>query len=96
MEHKNAMINIPERNPNIDEYLEMADPEAIRFEGLDYAIIGTDHNGFLVYDYDRMIETFVVDSEMSVDEAMEWIDYNVIGTMAGQGFTVVFSKEIIL
>ena len=90
------MINIPKRNPNIDEYLELADPEAIRFEGLDYAIVGTDHNGFLVYDYDRMVETFVVDSEMTVDEAIEWIDYNVMGVMGGQGFTVLYSKELIL
>lgn len=90
------MINIPERNPNIDNYLDMADPEAIRFEGLDYAIVGTDHNGFLVYDYDRMIETFVVNSEMTIEEAIEWIDYNVIGVQAGQGFTVLYTQELIL
>ena len=89
------MINIPKRNPNIDEYLDMADPEAIRFEGLDYAIVGTDHNGFLVYDYDRMIEQFVVDG-MTIEEAIEWIDYNVMGVQAGQGFTVLYTKELIL
>ena len=96
MEHKNAMINIPKRNPNIDDYLNMADPEAVRFEGLDYAIVGTDHNGLLVYDYERMIETFIVDSEMTIDEAIEWIDYNVIGVQAGQGFTVLYTQQLIL
>jgi hypothetical protein len=36
------------------------------------------------------------DSDMTVEEAMEWIDYNVIGTMAGQGFTILYSQEHIL
>ena len=90
------MINIPKQNPNLDYYLEIADPEAIRFDGLDYAIVGTDHNGLLVYDYDRMVECFMEDSDMTVEEAMEWIDYNVIGTMAGQGFTILYSQEHIL
>jgi hypothetical protein len=90
------MINIPKRNPNIDNYLDMAVPEAIRFEGLDCAIVGTDHNGLLVYDYERMIEIFVVDSGMTIEEAIEWIDYNVIGVDAGQGFTVLYTQELIL
>jgi len=76
-------------NPNLDLYLEQADPEAIRFDDLDYAIVGTDNNGLLVYDYDRMIECFIEDSEMTFDEAVEWIDYNVMGVMGGKGFTVL-------
>ena len=28
--------------------------------------------------------------DMTEIEAMEWIDYNVIGTNAGVGFTVIF------
>ena len=85
-------------NPNkklLDLYLETADPEAIRFDDLDYAIVGTDNNGLLVYDYDRMIECFMTDSEMTFDEAVEWIDYNVMGVMGGQGFTVLYSNESI-
>ena len=85
-------------NPNkklLDLYLETADPEAIRFDDLDYAIVGTDNNGLLVYDYDRMIECFIADTEMTVDEAIEWIDYNVMGVMGGKGFTVLYSYESI-
>ena len=82
-------------NPNLDFYLEQADPEAIRFDDLDYAIVGTDNNGLLVYDYDRMIECFIADSEMTFDEAVEWIDYNVLGVMAGKGFTILYSAESI-
>ena len=80
-------------NPHIDFYLENADPEAIRFTDLDHAIIGTDHNGLLVYSYDRMIKWFMTDWHMTLDEATEWIDYNVIGVMAGKGFTILYTEE---
>lgn len=82
-------------NPHLDLYLDTADPEAIRFDGLDYAILGTDHNGLLVYSYDRMIECFITDQDMTLDEAIEWIDYNVIGVMAGKGFTILYTEESI-
>jgi len=62
--------------------------DAIRFHELDEAIIGTDHNGFIVYDYDTMLALFCRQG-MTTDEAVEWIDYNVLGTNAGNGFTVL-------
>ena len=43
-----------------------------------------------------MVECCVVDDGMSVDEAIEYIDYNVIGINAGDGFTIIFSDEKIL
>ena len=82
-------------NINSDFYIDRADPEAIRFEGLDYAIIGTDHNGLLVYDFDRMIDIFTTEQGMTQDEAIEWIDYNVLGVMGGKGFTILYSNEFI-
>ena len=82
-------------NPHIDLYLDGADPEAIRFDGLDYAVVGTDQNGLLVYSYDRMIECFMTDQDMELEEAIEWIDYNVLGINGGQGFIVVYSRESI-
>lgn len=82
-------------NPHLDLYLENADPEAIRFDGLDDAVIGTDHNGWLVYDYKLIIDCLMVYSELSMDEAFEWADYNVIGVMAGKGFTILYTEESI-
>jgi hypothetical protein len=35
----------------------------------------------------------MTDSEMTEEEAIEWIDYNVIGVNAGQGFIVLYSNE---
>jgi hypothetical protein len=65
--------------------------QAIRFDGLDDAIIGVDHNNLLVYDYDKMISIFC-DQGMTDEEAIEWIDFNVIATNGGVGF-VIFMKE---
>lgn len=75
----------------IDDLLQQVDPEAIVFDGLDEAVIGTDHRGYLVYDYLRMLNVFLRD--MGEEEAVEWIDYNVLGTMGGAGFTVLYSSE---
>jgi hypothetical protein len=80
-------------NPNLELYLEgIYGEEAIQFEGLDYAIVGTTHEGYFVYDYDRMIECFVEDG-MTLEDAVEWIDFNVISINAGKGFVILYSNE---
>ena len=82
-----------DENPNLELYLEgIYGEEAIQFEGLDYAIVGTTHEGYFVYDYDRMIECFVEDG-MTLEDAVEWIDFNVIGINAGKGFVILYSNE---
>ena len=84
------MINriTPLTQAELEHHLDCCEPSAIRFDGLDEAILGSCHRGFLVYDYDTMVLIF---EEMGMDEegAVEWIDFNVIDTMAGEGFTVV-------
>ena len=82
------------KNPSMDYYLETADPSSIRFHGLDYACIGTDDKGNLVYCYDRILECFVQQG-MHTEEAIEWIDYNVICINGGEGFTILFTNETI-
>ena len=81
-------------NPNLEYYEELIHAEdAIQFDGLDYAIVGVSDCGYYIYDYDRMIECFITDSEMTEEEAVEWIDFNVIGVNAGQGFIIMYSNE---
>jgi hypothetical protein len=71
-----------------EDYLQWVEDDAIRFTGLDEAIIGYDHRGLLVYSYEKMLDVFMQD--MTEEEAVEWIDYNVLGTNAGMGFTVIY------
>ena len=74
---------------DIERHLDCCDDEAIRFDGLDDAVVGTDQNGCLVYEYDIMIRLFI-EQGMTEGEAVEWIDYNVIGTNGGSCFTVIY------
>jgi len=78
-----------DKSIELEELLSHCEPDAIRFEGLDEAIVGICHKGFIIYDYDKMASIFE-GMGMSAEEAVEWIDYNVIGTMAGEGFTVMY------
>ena len=73
---------------DIHEFLNWVNEDAIRFTGLDEAVVGYDHRGLLVYSYEKMLDIFMRD--MTEEEAVEWIDYNVLGTNAGMGFTVIY------
>jgi len=42
-----------------------------------------------VYDYDKMVR-IPMEQGMSMQEAIEWLDYNVLSVMGGQGFTVLY------
>ena len=74
---------------DIERHLDCCDDEAIRFDGLDDAVVGTDHEGNLVYEYEIMTRLFV-EQGMTEEEAEEWINFNVIGTNGGYGFTILF------
>ena len=76
-----------------EEILEL-DPfvsdDAIKFTGLDDCITGIDQRGFLVYSYDKMIAHFEKDG-MSIEEAMEYIDYNVVG-IKPDNYTILYHE----
>lgn len=63
--------------------------EAIRLTGLDNCIVGTDVRGYLIYDYGKLLHHFVTKEGMQEDEAIEWIDYNIIG-LCPQNFVIMF------
>ena len=78
-----------DKSIELEHQLNCCDPSAIRFEGLDEAIVGICHKGFIIYDYGAIVSIYE-GMGMSEEEAVEWIDYNVIGTMAGEGFTIMY------
>ena len=75
---------------NIDNYAGYLDKNAIRLSGCDVAILGYDHKGYIVYSYDRLIAVFITKG-MTYDEAVEWINYNVLPINAGQCFTIIYT-----
>ena len=67
---------------------ESINEEPIRLDGLDNCIIGTDVRGYLIYDYGKLLNHFVKEG-MAEDEAMEWVDYNIMGIQP-QNFIILF------
>ena len=59
----------------------------ILFENPDFddAIIGTSHNGRVVYDFDKMVECLAKEENMTVEEAMDFICYNTIRSIPYMG-----------
>lgn len=58
----------------------MLDEEAIVFDNpsFDNAIIAVDQDGRAVYDYDLMVEELMRDEEWTIEDAIEWIEYNTL------------------
>jgi hypothetical protein len=69
------------------DFIAERQPQAIIFDGLDDALVGyaerPSQRPVAVYDYDLLIECFVAKGE-TVDEAVEWIDYNIVSLWAGE------------
>ena len=51
----------------------------------DDALIGVTVDNRSVYDYEKMIDSLVEHDDFTQDEAIEWIDYNIIGFYSGSG-----------
>jgi hypothetical protein len=67
---------------------------ALILEGLDDAIVGYSDGGLLIYDYEKTVEHFVEDG-MTREEAVEWVDFNVLGLQGnGEGFVMLYSVDI--
>ena len=64
--------------------------DAIKFTGLDDCITGIDHRGYLVYSYEKMVAQFQTDG-MSLEEAIEYIDFNVIGIKPDY-YTIIYNE----
>lgn len=61
--------------------------DALVFDNFAYdsAIIGITTDDRVVYDYNKMLEDLVVNEEFTLEEAMEWIDYNTIRALPYAG-----------
>jgi hypothetical protein len=80
---------------NLKQHISQLNPEALTADGLDEAIVG--YGGkcpslpVVVYDYDKCVEIFMRDNEWDYDEAVEWMEFNVVNAYVGEG-TPIFMK----
>jgi hypothetical protein len=78
--------------PYETKYKELLDSDsfcddAVIFHGLEDCITGIDQNGYAVYDSIKIIDKFMQDG-MTDEEAIEYMEYNVVGVNAGNGFVI--------
>ena len=64
-------------------------------DGFDDAIIGLDTSGDVyrvIYDRNKMVDILMERDEMSLEEAVEYLDYNVFSAYVGEG-TPIYGYE---
>lgn len=61
--------------------------EAIVFDNMSYdnSIIGTTFDGRAIYDYEAMILELMDDENWSLEDAIEWVDYNTLRSLGYAG-----------
>ena len=84
---------------DVREILAEIAPDAIIFESpsFDDSIIGVSSEGGIVYEYEKMVEEFMKDEEVSYEDAAEFIDYNTLRALPytradGIAPTVMYSQ----
>ena len=73
----------------------MRDDETLFVDGFDDAIIGLDTTGDVfrvIYDRDKMIDMLRYRDSMELDEAIDYLEYNVWGAYVGEG-TPIYAHE---
>jgi len=63
---------------------------ALILTDLEDTIAGVSDDGLLIYDYQKIV-LFYEKQGMSTEEAVDWIDYNVMGVQGnGEGFIMMY------
>lgn len=63
--------------------------DALKLDGLNEAIIGISTQGYLVYCYDKIVDIFSSNC-MSREDAIDYVDYNVLGLDGNGNWTIVY------
>ena len=90
---------------NENEYLENEDDsqapielqeylaeDCLKLDGLNEAIVGVTSQGYLVYDYEKIIGVCMKQG-MENDEAIEFFDYNVLGLEGNGNWVIMKNRE---
>ena len=70
-------------------------------EGFEDAFVGTTISAFgreqvAIYDYDKCILILMHDNHITEDDAIEYFDYNVMGSWVGEGTPIYINQHSIL
>lgn len=74
--------------PNKERLRDFMEAGTVFYDGLDAAIVGTVrnycHDEVVCYDYDKCVAIFMLRDSMDFEEAIEWVDYNVVRCYVGE------------
>ncbi len=79
----------------IREQLQEVEPEALFAHDLDDALVGIvrqAHRLFACYSMKKIIEILMERDQMSITDALEFYDYNIVGAFVGE-YTPVFLQD---
>ena len=78
---------------NIRESITHINPDAILWDDMDDAIVGISDDGRVVYDINKMEHLIYDKDNMTFDEAVDWVDYNILSAHLGE-FTPIHTWKI--
>ena len=77
------------------DILSEINPQALNADGFDDAILGMSirvgDDNLIAYDYDKCVK--ILQKEMSYEDAVEYLEFNVVNSYVGEG-TPIFIKKI--
>ena len=88
-------------NSKIRDYIAEEHEEAAIFNvpSYDNSIVGITDDGHIIYDYDKMIREFMSEKNVTMQEAIEFVEYNTLRTIPyieeAVRPIIMFSSEII-
>jgi hypothetical protein len=85
-------VDMGQLENNIRDTISELFPEAIYWDDLDGCIVGVSTDGRVIYSMYLMIEHFK--ETMSEEEALEWIDFNILNAHVGE-YTPLHIWEIL-
>jgi hypothetical protein len=78
------------------QWIRDLDEDALIYDGLDAAVIGMGHRcgqpPTVVYDHERIVRVLVERDLVTEEEAVEWIDHNIIGGWIGERTPIVMQR----
>ena len=68
-----------------EAFFKMLAEDANKLDGLDTCIDGITSDGYLIYNYIKLIDFHVEEHGMTEEESYEYVDYNILG-LGGEGY----------
>jgi hypothetical protein len=76
----------------VRETLAEENPDALFADGLDEALVGVARRcgqpTLAVYDYWKVVDVFMTRDGMTYEDAVEWVEFNVVGAWFGENTPV--------